>query len=451
MKATIFGAGNIGRGLIGVVLAPHYELTFVDANADLIGALNDASSYEVVDTDGASVVVNNARYLLASDADQVVEAVASSDLIATAVGEPILRIVAAPISEGLTRNTHTAVNVLACENVHPNSPLLKRHITELSGDVAAGFPEVIVDRIVSSEVGSLSLLVEPDYEFIVDATQWQGPKPDANIVLADSIDAYEKRKLWLVNGLHASIAYLGAAAGFEYIHEAIADPELLSTVQEAATTMVELLESQYPQFTAGAFAATAASSLTRFADANLVDPIRRVARNPLTKLSQHERILGPALAAEATSKPTEAFATVIAAGLGLNDHEVPGQPELRATVGDDWGTWLAGQNVPPRLIEAIEALQPRGETTMVTETMVIANPAGLHARPASLIVEKVKDLLAKIEIRKGEKQANAASIMSVLSLGAATGDEITVVAEGEDAEEAVAFIRDLMAQTEEAH
>lgn len=85
---------------------------------------------------------------------------------------------------------------------------------------------------------------------------------------------------------------------------------------------------------------------------------------------------------------------------------------------------------------------------MVTREIVIANPAGLHARPAALIIEKAKTMSAKIQITKGEKSANAASMMSVLSLGGKTGDTVTVSAEGGDAAEAVDFICDLLTSTE---
>ena len=63
---------------------------------------------------------------------------------------------------------------------------------------------------------------------------------------------------------------------------------------------------------------------------------------------------------------------------------------------------------------------------MVTENIVIANPSGLHARPASMLIELAKQFSSTVEIVKGEKKANAASIMSVLALGAATGDEVAV-------------------------
>ena len=68
------------------------------------------------------------------------------------------------------------------------------------------------------------------------------------------------------------------------------------------------------------------------------------------------------------------------------------------------------------------------------------NPAGLHARPAAQIVERAKEFEATIELASGKRTANARSIMSVLALGADTGDQVTITADGPDEDEAVDFI-----------
>ena len=81
--------------------------------------------------------------------------------------------------------------------------------------------------------------------------------------------------------------------------------------------------------------------------------------------------------------------------------------------------------------------------------VTIANPAGLHARPAALIVELAKGFSSDVTIAKNGKSANAKSIMSVLALGAATGDTVVVTAAGEDAEQAVEGVVRIMLATEE--
>lgn len=74
---------------------------------------------------------------------------------------------------------------------------------------------------------------------------------------------------------------------------------------------------------------------------------------------------------------------------------------------------------------------------MYKETIVLENETGLHARPASIFVKETSKYISEIKIIKEGNEYNAKSIMSILSMGAAKGDELTLKAEGEDEEKAV--------------
>ncbi len=74
----------------------------------------------------------------------------------------------------------------------------------------------------------------------------------------------------------------------------------------------------------------------------------------------------------------------------------------------------------------------------IERTITISGEGGLHARPASLIVEFAKSFDGKITIAKDDKTAKATSIMSVLALGAVASDTVQVVVDGEDPEAASA-------------
>ncbi|MDR2479349.1 MAG: HPr family phosphocarrier protein [Treponema sp.] len=74
----------------------------------------------------------------------------------------------------------------------------------------------------------------------------------------------------------------------------------------------------------------------------------------------------------------------------------------------------------------------------MTELVVtIQNRAGIHARPAALIVQTTKDFKCGIYFEKGRDRINAKSIMGIITLGAAYGTEIKIIAEGEDEQAAV--------------
>ncbi|GBF12519.1 HPr family phosphocarrier protein [Tepidibacillus infernus] len=78
------------------------------------------------------------------------------------------------------------------------------------------------------------------------------------------------------------------------------------------------------------------------------------------------------------------------------------------------------------------------------KVFTIKNPAGLHARPATLLVQKASSFPGEITLVKGDKTVNAKSIMGVMSLGIRQGDQVTVVTSGEKEEEALNAIGEIL-------
>jgi phosphocarrier protein len=77
---------------------------------------------------------------------------------------------------------------------------------------------------------------------------------------------------------------------------------------------------------------------------------------------------------------------------------------------------------------------------MVEKLTVILNRAGIHARPAALIVQTAGKFKSRITLKKGEDSINGKSIMGIITLGAGYETEIRIIAEGEDEAEAVEAI-----------
>ena len=77
-------------------------------------------------------------------------------------------------------------------------------------------------------------------------------------------------------------------------------------------------------------------------------------------------------------------------------------------------------------------------------TLTIQNKVGLHARPAALFVQTAKRFDCDIRVTHDEREANAKSILNVLTLGASQGSVITIYAEGEDAEPALVALETLI-------
>lgn len=78
----------------------------------------------------------------------------------------------------------------------------------------------------------------------------------------------------------------------------------------------------------------------------------------------------------------------------------------------------------------------------------IAAEEGLHARPAAEFVKKARRFASEITVSKGEKEANAKSPLKIMALGAKQGDEVVIRAKGNDAQEAVEALVDLISKTE---
>ena len=81
---------------------------------------------------------------------------------------------------------------------------------------------------------------------------------------------------------------------------------------------------------------------------------------------------------------------------------------------------------------------------MKEETVEIVNAAGLHARPASELVKTAGRFRSDIRLEKDGLEVNGKSIMGVLMLAAECGAQLTIRAEGDDQEDAVDALSDLV-------
>ncbi len=81
-----------------------------------------------------------------------------------------------------------------------------------------------------------------------------------------------------------------------------------------------------------------------------------------------------------------------------------------------------------------------------SRSVTVRNAHGLHARPSHAVVSLATRFEARITLRRGERQADARSILAVMTLGAAHGDEVEITAQGVDAAAAVEELAELFEQ-----
>ena len=353
MKAVHFGAGNIGRGFVGLLLhEAGCEVVFSDVAEALVDQLQQAESYTVttVGQHSTTAVVDGFRALnSAQDPEALTEEIASADIVTTAVGARILRFVAPNIAAGIAARPAGAppLAVMACENAINATDLLEQEIrASYQGEDLedkALFANTAVDRIVpvQAEGAGLDVTVEDFYEWAVERGPFGGHEPEIpGITWVDDLEPYIERKLFTVNTGHATTAWHGWAAGHATIAEAIRDPAVAVEVETVLAETSALLSAQHG-FSEEEMASYRSKVLGRFANTALPDPVERVGRGPLRKLSREDRIIGPAAALAERGMEHEGLLSAFAAALAFTpegDEEVDRLQELLRVADPDSAT-----------------------------------------------------------------------------------------------------------------
>ncbi len=77
---------------------------------------------------------------------------------------------------------------------------------------------------------------------------------------------------------------------------------------------------------------------------------------------------------------------------------------------------------------------------MIRKTVTIELSSGLEARPIAMLVQVASQYESKIYVESESKRVNAKSIMGMMTLGLAAGEELIITADGEDEQQAVSDI-----------
>ena len=378
-----FGAGNIGRGFIGALLAESgYFVVFADVDAKLIKELNWHDSYEVHVLDEIERTEEIHSYSgILSQTDDVLHAIAQphTRLITTAVGVNVLARIAPMIAKGLQERRAAgdgSLNIIACENMVGQTEMLGKHVRRYLSDEDnawladnIGFANCSVDRIVPAPPmmeNPLDIGVEDFSEWAVDRHALRTPitPPVRGMTLTDSLTAYIERKLYTLNCAHAIAAYLGFAYGLEMIDQALANPAILQDVRgalgESGAALVRkhgFDESEHEQYIARV--------LRRLVNPRLHDDVLRVGRQPLRKLAKGDRLLGPVAMAREYGLPIDHLARGIAAAFLFDLKDDPQSVELIGKVNEvgieravvEYTGLEAGSDVHGKIVEAYMQLK----------------------------------------------------------------------------------------------
>ncbi len=274
------------------------------------------------------------------------------------------------------------MTIVSCDNLPHNGTLLRdavlamaaAHDANLRDWIAATvtFPQTMVDRIVPAttpaDIAALAntlgvedhamVKAEPFAQWVIE-DRFAGERPDLaafGVQLTDAVAPWEDAKLRLLNGAHSAIAYLGGLAGFDFVHEVVAQPEARAFVEalwdESATTLDPPAALDIARYRAALMA--------RFANPALQHRTRQIAMDGSQKLPQ--RLLAPIADRRAKRQSVDALALAVAA----------------------WMRWQSG-------------VTDTGETFAIDDP--IADRLGAAIASATISTERVNALLGLLAFR----------------------------------------------------
>lgn len=310
MQILVFGAGCIGRGLLGELSAQAgMSVAFAEAYPPLAENLAKKGSFKVTLTgrERSETTVSGYSVLSPNDSEAIRAEIAQCEFAATAVGGRRLLSVASVMAPALTSG-RKCLPILLCENQTGADRIMRDALLE-AGAEPASFKCIpcSVERMVRGKADSLDLVGESV------ETAWAPVRlPLPGINYCERIEPYYARKLYTNNAGHAVLAYEGFLAGVKTIVESISVPEIKARVVSVLEVAARMLEMEYDLNMSEHL-----DSLIkyRFANEELADTVSRVARQPIRKLGPGERLVGLLRKLELNDLPIDSVCRTIAAAL----------------------------------------------------------------------------------------------------------------------------------------
>lgn len=348
-KAVMIGAGQIGRGFIGMLLEKAgYHVIFADINQSVIDDINTRHEYTVhlMDTECIETTVRNIS-AVNSNGPELVPAYAQCSLICTSVGLTAFPYIAPKLAEGIRERMRSGsqkfLNVIACENGIHNTTRLKEQIfayltpeEQTYAETRIGFPDCAVDRIIPPVAGipAAEVVVERYHEWDVERCGFKGEIPEIpGMAVVEDLAAYVERKLFTLNGPNAVTGCLGFLKGYGTVKETLENPEIFAVVYGMMEECGRMLERRHG-FTPEQMREYRESLVQRFLNPYIVDPVTRVAREPIRKLSPDDRIIAPMNYAHAFGMETPNYYTGIASLFLYENPEDEQSVRVRTAVGE---------------------------------------------------------------------------------------------------------------------
>ncbi|TLX78111.1 mannitol-1-phosphate 5-dehydrogenase [Labilibacter sediminis] len=314
-KLLMFGAGKIGRSFIAQLFSRSgFEVVFVDIDERVINALNSQKEYEIIikDTKTYNLVIRNVRGVLATNEEDVIKEIETTQLIAVSVGVKGLEKIAPLLAKGLWNKyklyPNSFTDIIIAENLRKADQYLKEQIkacidSDFPIDQFVGFVETSIGKMVPimessiTRIDPLLVYAEEYNTLILDQKAFLNPVPQVKGLAPKlNMKAWVDRKLFIHNLGHAITAFLGAQISPEkrYLYEILEDKGTCDTVRAGMTEAANVLLMLYPnEFTFKKLSDHIEDLINRFKNRALGDTVFRVGADLPRKLSYNDRLVAP--------------------------------------------------------------------------------------------------------------------------------------------------------------
>ena len=289
------------------------------------------------------MLVENVTAVNGNDTEAASDAIATCDIMATAVGARILKFIVPNIVAGLRKRwaaNGAPLNIIVCENLMDANlvieGMIKEQLTEeekVMFDQTVGLVEASIGRMVPVQTeemkdGEPMRVCVERYGFLpTDKAAFKGEIPAIkNMVPFAPFDFYIKRKLYIHNMGHATCAYLGDLLKLEYIYQSIDVADVRILVQNAMIESAVALSKKYG-VPMEDIVMHITDLLNRFTNAALMDTCARVGGDPGRKLSPDDRLIGSSTLALPQGITPAYIAVGAAAGLHRYINEAEGMEQ----------------------------------------------------------------------------------------------------------------------------
>lgn len=328
-KSIIIGAGKIGRGFIAQLLyLSNEEFCFIEKSKVFTDMLNRAGSYHIHvlgNPDRDSDITGFTAYDF-EQRDEIEEKVKEADCIFTSVGgknlHELIAVLAPPIKARLASGNRNKLNIITCENWKKPAEYLRTEIGACMGEYQAAYAEttgftesVILRSGIENTEDPLAVNAQDYWELPIDAAKLKGelPKVEGFKPMGD-FAGFLERKFYTYNAANSTVAYMGTLMGYTKVGDAVYDEfiaENLTGVYEETSRALSKKQN-YPLEEQYKFVQT---SLAKMRNKIIADTLERNARDPMRKLGPEDRLLGPAIMAQACGIAPEHLCTSIAAAI----------------------------------------------------------------------------------------------------------------------------------------